>query len=126
MFDRMEIRLLRPGPRFPAELRFWVNGEDVVERAVGPGGRGPLAAEALTPGLPSPLRATSAPRRVQLGEPERTGGCCGFLTVVTQRVGNIVRWSGWEVPNQRDRPLEFDFEADEYDAEVARAEKDPG
>jgi hypothetical protein len=75
MFDRMEIRLLRPGPRFPAQLRFWVNDEDQVERAVGPGG---------------------------------------------------VRWSGWEVPNQRDRPLEFDFDADEYDAEVARAEKDRG
>lgn len=126
MLDRMEITLLPQGPRFPAQVRFWVNGEDVVERAVGPGGRGPLVAEALPAGLPSLLRATSEPRRVRLGEPACTGGCCGFLSVVMQRVGNVVRWSGWEVPHEQDRPLEFDFDADEYDAEMARAEEDPG
>lgn len=74
MFDRLEIAVLPRGARFPAQLRFWVNGEDVVEQAVGPGGRGPLAAEALPAGLPGPLRATSEPRRVRLGEPECTGG----------------------------------------------------
>ncbi|SEG80684.1 hypothetical protein SAMN05216223_11279 [Actinacidiphila yanglinensis] len=126
MFDRLEITVLPPGPRFPAQLRVWVNGEDVVEHAVGPGGRGPLAAEALPVGLPGPLRATSEPRRVRLGEPECTGGCCGFLSVVVQRVGNVVQWSGWEGPRPEDRPVEFDFGAEEYDAEVARAEADHG
>lgn len=43
MFDRLEIRMLPQGPRFAAQLRFWVNGEDVVEAAVGKGGRGLLA-----------------------------------------------------------------------------------
>lgn len=124
MFDRLEITVLPPGPRFSAQLRLWVNGEDVVGQAVGPGGRGPRAAEALPVGLPGPLRATSEPRRVQLGELECTGGCCGFLSVVVQRVGNVVQWSGWEAPRPEDRP--FDFDADEYDAEVTRAEADHG
>jgi hypothetical protein len=124
MFDRLEITVLPQGPRFPAQLRFWVNGEDVVEQAVGTGCRGPLAAEALPFGLPSPLRATREPRRLQLGEPECTGGCCGFLSVVVQRIGNVVQWSDWQVPHLEARPLEFDFDASEYDAEVARAEAD--
>jgi hypothetical protein len=124
MFDRLEITVLPSGPRFPAQVRFRVNGEDVVERAVGPGGRGPVASELLPVGLPGPLRATAEPRRVRLGEPECTGGCCGFLSVVVQRVGNVVQWSQWEVPHQEDRPSECDFDADEYDAEVARAEAD--
>ncbi|MGW7528927.1 hypothetical protein [Streptomyces sp. NPDC054783] len=126
MFDRLEITVLRPGPRSPTQLRFWVNGEDVVEQAVGPGGRGPRAAEALPVGLPSPLRATAEPRRVQLGEPECTGGCCGFLSAVVQRMGNVVQWSGWQLPRLGGRLLEFDFDAGEYDAEVARAEADSG
>ncbi|WP_267242795.1 hypothetical protein [Streptomyces sp. PR69] len=44
MFDRLEIRVLPPGPRFAAQVRLWVNGKDVVEEAVGEGGRGPYAA----------------------------------------------------------------------------------
>ncbi|MFF7597914.1 hypothetical protein [Streptomyces mirabilis] len=126
MFDRLEITVLPPGPRFSAQLRFWVNGEDVVQQAVGPGGHGPLAVEALPVGLPNQLRATAEARRVQLGEPECTGGCCGFLSMVVQRTGNVVQWSDWQVPRLEVRPLEFDFDASEYDAEVARAEADFG
>ncbi|GAA2531558.1 hypothetical protein GCM10010398_15830 [Streptomyces fimbriatus] len=98
MFDRLEIRVLPPGPRFAAQLRFWVNGEDPVEEAVGEGGRGPYAADALPADRPSPLRATGEARRLELGKPDCTGGCCGFLTVVVQRFGEIVQWSDWEVP----------------------------
>ncbi|MFD8390873.1 hypothetical protein ACFV2N_17105 [Streptomyces sp. NPDC059680] len=126
MFDQLEITVLRPGPRFPAQLRFWVNGEDVVEQAVGPGGRGPWVSEALPVGLPSVLRATVEARRVQLGEPECTGGCCGYLSVVVQRMGNVVQWSGWQLPHLGGRLLEFDFDAGDYDAEVDRAEADFG
>ncbi|MEU5539829.1 hypothetical protein [Streptomyces sp. NPDC020362] len=43
-----------------------------------------------------------------------------------QQVGNVVQWSGWQVPRGEGRLLEFDFDANEYDAEVARAEADPG
>ncbi|MGA4980064.1 hypothetical protein [Streptomyces cinereoruber] len=129
MFDRLEIRVLPPGPRFSAQLRFWVNGEDVVEETVGTGGRGPYAADALPANLPSPLRATGEARRLELGEPDCTGGCCGFLTVVVQRFGEIVQWSDWEVPwaahtEMPYPPPELHFDANQYDAEVTRAEAD--
>ncbi|MFC9680361.1 hypothetical protein [Streptomyces sp. NPDC056948] len=131
MFDRLEIRVLPPGPRFAAQLRFWVNGEDVVEEAVGEGGRGPYAADALPADRPSPFRVTGEARRLELGEPERTGGCCGFLTVVVQRFGGIVQWSDWEFPWAAHTPVphpppELHFDASQYDAEVARAEADLG
>ncbi|MFF5970087.1 hypothetical protein ACFY7C_01030 [Streptomyces sp. NPDC012769] len=127
MFDRLEIKVVPPGPRFDAQVRFWVNGEDMVEEAVGVGGRGPYAVDVLPVGRPSPLRATGEARRLTLGEPECTGGCCGFLTVVVQRLGEIVQWSDWEAPWEAntlppDSPLELHFEASQYDAEVARAE----
>ena len=69
MFDRLEIQVVPPGPRFAAQLRLWVNGEDVVAEAVGVGGRGPFAADALPAGRVSPLWATSDARRVELGNP---------------------------------------------------------
>ncbi|WP_329569714.1 hypothetical protein [Kitasatospora sp. NBC_01266] len=122
MFDRLGIQVLAPGPRFAAQTRFWVNGEDLVEQAVGPGGYGPSAVSVFPVGRPGLLRATGEPRRVELGEPECTGGCCGFLSAVVQRFGNVVRWSDWEVPADGTRPLEFDFEADRYEAELARVE----
>ncbi|AQS71505.1 hypothetical protein [Streptomyces pactum] len=129
MFDRLEIRVVPPGPRFAAQLRFWVNGEDVVEGAVHEGGRGPFAADVLPVGRPSLLRATDEARRLELGEPECTGGCCGFLTVVVRRFGDVVQWSDWEVPwevphTPAPPPPEFHFDTAQYDAEVARAEAD--
>ncbi|ARF81949.1 hypothetical protein ACIG0C_36960 [Kitasatospora aureofaciens] len=125
MFDQLEIRVLPPGRRFAAQVRFWVNSEDVVGSAVGEGGRGPYAADVLPADGLSPLRATGEPRRVELGEPECTGGCCGFLSVVVQRFGGIVQWSDWEIPHlETTRPLELHFDAAEYDAELARAEAD--
>ncbi|WP_326793422.1 hypothetical protein [Streptomyces sp. NBC_00841] len=125
----MEIKVLPPGPRFAAQLRFWVNGEDLVEEMVGEGGRGPYAADALPAGRPGPLRATGEAHRLELGEPDCTGGCCGFLTVVVQRFGEIVQWSDWEVPGEGHSampcpPPELHFGASQYDAEVARAEAD--
>lgn len=127
--DRLEIRVLPPGRRFPSQVRFWVNGRDVVEEAVREGGRGPYAADVFPSGRPSPLRATGEARRVELGEPECTGGCCGFLTVVVQRFGEIVQWSDWEVPCEAGAPIprppaELHFDASHYDAEMVRAEAD--
>jgi len=125
MFDQLEIRVLPRGPRWGPQLRFWVNGEDVVEGAVEEGGRGALAAELLPAGRLSLLRATGEARRLELGEPECTGGCCGYLSVVVQRFGEIVQWSDWEVPfAPAATPPEFHFEASRYDAEVARVEAD--
>ncbi|MGW7425620.1 hypothetical protein ACWGJB_37275 [Streptomyces sp. NPDC054813] len=129
MFDRLEIAVLPPGPRFAAQVRFRVNGADVVEGAVGAGGRGPYAVDALPAGRPSPFRASAEARRLELGEPDCTGDCCGFLTVVVQRFGDIVQWSDWEVPRVANSPVphpppELHFDANRYDAELARAEAD--
>lgn len=63
---------------------------------------------------------------MELGEPECSGGCCGFLTVVVQRLGGIVQWSDWEVPYEEDAPPEFHFDAEQYDAELARTEGEVG
>ncbi|MGW7367936.1 hypothetical protein ACWGI8_32075 [Streptomyces sp. NPDC054841] len=128
MFDRLEIRVLPPGPRFAAQVRFWVNGEDVVHGAVngvvGDGGRGPFAKDALPADRPSPLRATDEARRLFFGEPECTAGCCGGLSAVVQRRGGIVCWTDWEAPRHETPPRDFHFEATQYDAELARAEAD--
>ncbi|MGV9318399.1 hypothetical protein [Streptomyces sp. NPDC003660] len=56
-----------------------------------------------------------------LGEPECTGGCCGYLSVFVRRCGDIVEWSDWEVPEGGVRPPTFHFDAGRYEAEVARA-----
>lgn len=94
---------------------------DVAAEAVGDGGRGPVADEVLHADRSGSLRATTGGRRVVLGEPECTGSCCGFLSVFVQRLGDIVQWSGWEIPSGEAAPPEFHFAADQYDAEVDRA-----
>ncbi|MFG2540140.1 hypothetical protein ACGFU4_33390 [Streptomyces sp. NPDC048511] len=126
MFDR-EIRVLSARPLADTQLRFWVNGEDLIDAAFGEGGRGPYAADALSAGSLSSFQATGGARRLELGEPHCTGGCCGFLAVVVQRVGEIVQWSDWEIPWGASAlalqlPPELRFDASRYDAEVARAE----
>ncbi|WP_063752551.1 hypothetical protein [Streptomyces sp. NRRL S-350] len=125
MFDRLEIRVLPPGPRIAAELRVLVNGEDLVAQSAGPAGQGPWAGLLFPRDRPSPLHATDRPHRVELGEPECTGGCCGYLSATVQRHGTVIRWSDWEVPRLQTRPPEFDFEAEQYDAELARVEAGP-
>ncbi|MEV5578783.1 hypothetical protein AB0L39_09500 [Streptomyces parvus] len=127
MVDRLEISVVPPGPRFGAWLRFLVKGEDVVAGAVGDGGRGPLVADVLPAGGgPGLLWATGEARRVELGEPECSGACCGFLSVVVQRFGDIVQWSDWQVPYAESAPPEFHFDADQYDAELARVDTGAG
>ncbi|MDQ0847037.1 hypothetical protein [Streptomyces sp. V1I6] len=125
MLNRFEIRVMPPGPRWPAQLQLWVDGADVVAPAVGGGGRGPFLHEASAAGRDTALHATAEGRRVVLGEPECTGGCCGFLSVFVQRLGDIVDWSGWEVPYREVAPPAFHFDAGRYDAELARAAVDP-
>ncbi|MFD5204093.1 hypothetical protein ACFWM7_29010 [Streptomyces sp. NPDC058375] len=127
MFDRLEISVLPRDRRFPPSLRILVNGEDVVAGAVGDGGRGPLVADVLPAGGgPWLLWATGEARRVELGEPECSRGCCGFLTVVVQRFGGIVQWSDWQVPYEEVAPPEFHFGAERYDAELARVDAGTG
>ncbi|MFE1801294.1 hypothetical protein ACFW9L_34765 [Streptomyces sp. NPDC059517] len=98
-----------------------IDGEDVVAQAVGEGGRGPFAEEALPAHGHGPLWATGEGRRVVLGEPECTGGCCGHLSVFVQRLGGLVEWSDWQVPVDKERPPTFYFDAERYDAELTRS-----
>lgn len=121
MFNRLEVIVLPPGPRWAAQLQLRIDGEEVVAEAVGEGGRGPLAEEALPAGGQGALWATGDGRRVVLGEPECTGGCCGYLSVFMERHSGIVEWSDWRVPIDKVRPPAFSFDADQYDAELPRA-----
>ncbi|MGW4837010.1 hypothetical protein [Streptomyces globisporus] len=125
MFDRLEISVVSPGPRFGACLRFLVNGEDVVTEAVGEGGRGLFAVGPAGAEL-GPLRGNGEALRVELGEPECSGVCCGFLSVVVQRFGGVVQWSDWQVPYAEAAPPEFHFDAERYDAELARVDVGTG
>ncbi|MFJ4704806.1 hypothetical protein ACIP6I_08105 [Streptomyces anulatus] len=121
MFNRLEISVLPPGPRWAAQLSFRIDGEEVVAAAIGEGGRGPFAEEALPADGQGPLWATHEGQRVVLGEPECTGGCCGYLSVFVQRHGRIVEWSDWQVPVDEACPAAFYFDADQYDAELSCA-----
>ncbi|MEU5702753.1 hypothetical protein ACFFS2_30895 [Streptomyces aurantiacus] len=124
MFNRLEVSVLPPGPRWAAQLSFRIDGEEVVAAAIGEGGRGPFVEEALPVAGPGPLWATGGGRRAVLGEPECTGGCCGYLSVFVQRHGGIVEWSDWHVPVDVARPRPFTstyFDADQYDAELTHA-----
>lgn len=124
MFNRLTMRVLPPGPRYTAQLRLWVDGRDLVEETLGQGGRGPYAKWALPADRPSPLSATSEGQRVGLGEPDCTGGCCGYLSVFVQRSGGVVEWSDWQVPYPEVPPPALHFDAEQYDAELARAAAD--
>ncbi|TYC68196.1 hypothetical protein EH183_40900 [Streptomyces sp. CB01881] len=124
MFNRVEVKVLPPGRRWAAQLQLWIDGEDVVADAVGAGGRGPLADEALPASGHGSLWATGEGRRVVLGEPECTGGCCGFLSAFVQRHGGIVEWSDWQMPRDEPRLPDFHFDADQYDAAMARSSAD--
>ncbi|MGW3580533.1 hypothetical protein ACWDM8_04325 [Streptomyces rubiginosohelvolus] len=125
MVDRLEISVVSPGPRFGAYLRFLVNGEDVVAGAVGEGGRGLFAVGPAGAEL-GPLLGSGEALRVELGEPECSGVCCGVLSVVVQRFGGIVQWSDWQVPYAESAPPEFHFDADQYDAELDRVDTRAG
>lgn len=121
MFNRLEISAVPPGSRWAAQVRLRIDGEDVVTEAVGDGGRGPFAQEALPAEGHGPLWATAEGRRVVLGEPVCTGGCCGYLSVFVRRHGETVEWSNWQVPVDQLLPPAFHFDADQYDAELTRA-----
>ncbi len=123
MFNRLEIEV-RAGVRSPAEVRVRVDGEDLVDAAAGPGGFGAYAPWLLPAAGDGPLRATGEARRVELGEPECTGGCCGHLAAVVRRHGPLVVWSDWQTPADEPRLPDFHFDARQYDAELARATAD--
>ncbi|MEV7215325.1 hypothetical protein AB0O31_19780 [Kitasatospora cineracea] len=123
MLNRLEIEV-RTGVRPPAEARVRVDGQDLVDATAGPDGFGAHAPWLLPAAGDGPLRATGEARRVELGEPECTGGCCGYLAAVVRRHGALVLWSDWETPADGPGLPDFRFDARQYDAELARATAD--
>ncbi|GAA0352950.1 hypothetical protein GCM10010319_32590 [Streptomyces blastmyceticus] len=53
---------------------------------------------------------------------ECSTSCCGSAWVTIRREGAHVHWTDWENNGGDGKlPLEFRFDADQYDAELARA-----
>ncbi|MEV7532769.1 hypothetical protein ACIQNV_29545 [Streptomyces hydrogenans] len=117
---RIEVAVPDPGDRGAVETRLLVDGRPILPEifAQGPGD----APEQLVD--TGSLRAGPEPREVRLAEAHCTEGCCGALYTTVSREGPHVVWSGWR---RSGRPLglpAYRFDADAYDAEVARAERD--
>lgn len=105
-----------------AKTRLVVDGRDIVIDAFEPG---PAHEPERLLAPDGPLRAGREPRDVELAAADCTRDCCGALYVTIRRAGDQVVWNGWRNPDRLDPDLpEFRFDAERYDAEVARAEQD--
>ncbi|MFD7735753.1 hypothetical protein ACFV6F_35875 [Kitasatospora phosalacinea] len=123
MSNRLRIEAPASG-HLTAEVRVWVDGEDLVAGTTGPGGVGGYAPFLLPATGEGPLRAGTEARRVDLGEPECTGGCRGHLTASVRRHDGLVVRADRETPGDEPRPPDLHFDAARYDAELARATAD--
>ncbi|MFB7511692.1 hypothetical protein [Streptomyces sp. NPDC056144] len=125
---RIEVTVADPGDPDVVETRLLVDGRPLVPAFFGHGPAEPPE-RLLDDGA---LRADSEPREVRLAEAYCTEGCCGALYVTVRREGAHVVWDGWRRPNTPSRPplglpeapVAYRFDADAYDAEIARAEQD--
>lgn len=104
------------------ELRVLVDGRDVVAEVFEAGANSDpdylLGAESrLMPGEHS--------REVLLAEAYCTEGCCGSVSVRVRREGDEIVWDDWSDPQNPELVLEsFQFDAERYLAEIARADRD--
>ncbi|MGW8360413.1 hypothetical protein ACWGK1_07605 [Streptomyces wedmorensis] len=120
---RIEVAVADPGDPDVVETRFLVDGRPLVPSVFGRGPGG--SPEALLAG--GALRAGPAPKEVRLAEAYCTEDCCGALYVTVRREGAHVVWDGWRRPGMPPglpTPRAYRFDADAYDAEIARAERD--
>ncbi|WP_405447867.1 hypothetical protein [Streptomyces erythrochromogenes] len=101
------------------ETRILADGVPLIAALFGKG-RGNPPEDLLDSGR---LRAAPEPREVQLSEAYCTEGCCGALYVTIRRDGDEVVWDGWRGAIGP-LPLPYRFDANDYDAELARAERD--
>lgn len=73
------------------------------------------------------LRPGTGPRRVKLAEAECTEGCCGAVWVQIRYDGDDVVWDSWEdTGGPTTEQGVYRFDAEEYLAELARADNDRG
>jgi len=68
--------------------------------------------------------AAAEPHEVRLAEAYCTEGCCGALYVTVVQDGDTVVWRDWRGHTTAAPPPEVRFAAEEYEAELTRAETD--
>lgn len=109
-----------------AEVRPLIDGADVLKE-VHPAGLAPSCREWTGPAESWPLAAAAEPRRVMITAPTCTPGCCRALYVTVRREGERAVWDGWENTGDITTvPMDFHFDAGQYDAELRRAAADRG
>ncbi|MFE3068256.1 hypothetical protein [Streptomyces sp. NPDC059247] len=122
---RIEVAVGDPGEPTVVETRLLIDGRPLVPSVFGQG-PGEPPERALLNGA---LRAGPEPTEVRLAEASCTEGCCGALYVTVRREGPHVVWDGWRRPGAPPGPPHapaYRFDADAYDREVTRAERDLG
>ncbi|MGW5000496.1 hypothetical protein ACWEP8_22785 [Streptomyces hydrogenans] len=117
---RIEVAVADPAGAEAVETRFLVDGRPILP-AIFPQGVGDTPEELVDSGS---LRAGTAPRPMRLGVTSCAEACCGALYATVRREGRHVVWSDWRRPGRLPEPPAYRFDADAYDAEVARAEQD--
>ncbi|MFD3376528.1 MULTISPECIES: hypothetical protein [unclassified Streptomyces] len=107
-----------------AEVRPLIDGADVLKE-VHPEGLAVSCDRWKGPAESWPLAVTEEPRRIMITEPTCTAGCCGALYVTMRREGDQVIWDAWENTSDITAvPMDFRFDAAQYEAELARAAAD--
>lgn len=126
MFSTLEFKVVP----FPNSRRFQVrtllDGVDLVDRYCLKDGYG-IEADVLFPASgPSPLVATRAGRRVRLGEPDCSGGCCGYLSPGIRFQEIRVEWTHWWLPSGAvGVPPTVWFDVEQYTSAVAAGRTRP-
>lgn len=70
------------------------------------------------------LAALAEPRDVNIGDTGCVEECCGAVRAVISRAGAVVEWEVRDTGRAEAPTVRFTFDADQYDAEVARAAAD--
>ncbi|AZM91161.1 MULTISPECIES: hypothetical protein [Streptomyces] len=125
----LTLRADRPHPQavfYSVGIRPFIDGWDVLEE-IHPGGDASCR-QGMWFGPPEtwPLWAAEEPARVELSNNDCVTDCCGGVFVTIRRQGDRVVWSGWENTDDIRVPLpaEAEFDAVQYDAELARVVAD--
>ncbi|PSL51488.1 hypothetical protein B0I31_12018 [Saccharothrix carnea] len=124
MPNRLTVVVLSPGesPWDQLELRFHIDGEDVISRVFDKG-PGEDPDRLLT--VDSPLLALHGPTTVRVAEATCTWGCCGCIDVHVRREDDQIVWDRWHNPDTGHVPLgEYRFDVRQYETELLRARQD--
>ena len=123
---RIEPTWRRSGERGRWETRVMVDGRPVVTEMFDAGPQHAPEVLLARETLWAPVEG-APPREVQLAEAACEEGCCGACYTDVSREGGTVRWRLRRTdPDDPDEILgAFVFDADAYDTEIERAEREP-